>query len=351
MSKSKKLIITSLLLGVGAYFAFPYYQIFRDGNTKVLTLKENEEKAIFIPSESTANDVVNLLFEEKLIKKSKIDNFLNLASKKNYDGHNVVPGKYTLKGGMELNQLINHLRAGNGRQEVAVTFNSVRFLEDLAGAVGKTIETDSSELIRYLKSSDTYSKYGFNHQTFMSMFLPNTYSIDWATSPEEFIDRMAHEYKNFWTENRIQKANALGLSQSKVSTLASIVYAETKKADESARIAGVYVNRLEKGMPLQADPTLIWAIGDFNIKRVLNSHKEIDSPYNTYKNKGLPPGPINIPPSSYVDAVLNYEDHNYLFFCAKEDFSGYANFARTYKQHLANAKRYQKALNRKKIYH
>jgi UPF0755 protein len=161
---------------------------------------------------------------------------------------------------------------------------------------------------------------------------------------------MYKEYGNFWTEARLAKAKNLGLTQNEVSALASIVQAETQKTDERPKVAGVYLNRLRINMALQADPTLVFAVGDFNLKRVLNVHKEIDSPYNTYKYPGLPPGPINLPEISALEAVLNYEDHDYLYFCAKEDFSGYHAFAKDYNEHMNNARRYQAALNRSKIY-
>ena len=208
------------------------------------------------------------------------------------------------------------------------------------------IEADSADIAALLKDEETAKKYGFNKQTFCSMFIPNTYEFWWNTSAEEFVQRMADEYKKFWNDDRKAKANELGLSQSQVSTLASIVESETQKNDEKARIAGVYINRLKKDWLLQADPTVVFAAGDFTIKRILNKHLEINSPYNTYKYKGLPPGPICIPSTTSIDAVLNYEHHNYMYFCAKEDFSGYHNFATTNAQHEANARRYHDALRK-----
>jgi len=183
------------------------------------------------------------------------------------------------------------------------------------------------------------------------MFIPNTYEFYWNTSAEEFFKRMAKEYKAFWTSERIAKAKKIGLSQSEVSALASIVQAEQLfHADERSRVAGLYINRLNKGMLLQSDPTLIYALGDFTIKRVLNKHKIIKSPYNTYLNTGLPPGPINLPERSSIDAVLNYEKHDYIFMCAKEDFSGYHNFAKTNRQHEIYAAKYHRELNKRRIY-
>jgi UPF0755 protein len=186
---------------------------------------------------------------------------------------------------------------------------------------------------------------GFNKQTIISMFVPNTYQVYYTISAEDLVERLIKEYHNFWTEKRINKAEAIGLSPLEVSILASIVQAETKVNTESKTIAGLYMNRLKSGTPLQADPTLVFAVGDFSLKRVLNEHKEVDSPYNTYKYIGLPPGPVNMPSIHSLDAVLNYEQHNYLFMCAKEDFSGYHYFTASYQQHLRNAEKYQRQLS------
>jgi len=206
------------------------------------------------------------------------------------------------------------------------------------------------QFLALLQDSVYIRKFDFNEETIMSMFIPNTYEVWWNTSPEALFDRMYKEYNDFWTDERKKKAAELGLNPKEVSTLASIVQAESQKKDERAKIAGVYLNRLKLNMPLQADPTLVFALGDFSLKRILNIHKETESPYNTYKYAGLPPGPINLPDINSLDAVLNYEDHDYLYFCAKEDFSGYHAFAKTLSEHNANARRYQAALNAAKIF-
>ena len=181
------------------------------------------------------------------------------------------------------------------------------------------------------------------------MFIPETYEFFWSSSPKEFTNRMAREYEKFW-EKRDKKLGKLEMTREEVSTLASIVDEETLHNDENKKVAGLYVNRLETGMALQADPTLKYALGDFSRKRILNVDKKIDSPYNTYKNKGLPPGPITIPSVSAIDGVLDFENHNFIFMCAKSDFSGYHSFARSLKQHNRNASEYQKALNKRGIY-
>ena len=201
-----------------------------------------------------------------------------------------------------------------------------------------------------LLHDSTAAYYGFKANTFISMFIPNTYQVYWTDSPEQILDRMKKEYDAFWTDERKQKAKNLNMTQEEVSTLASIVKGETNKMDEAPTVAGVYINRLKRGIALQADPTLVFAIGDFSIRRILNKDKNFDSPYNTYQHRGLPPGPINMPSIATLDAVLDYEDHNYLYFCAKEDFSGYHAFAKTLAEHNRNARKFQRALNRERIY-
>lgn len=304
---------------------------------------DGETEYLYIATGSDENAVLDSLVAMDVLK--NVDSYQWLAEKKNYRGRNVVPGKYPIHDGMSNNELLNHLRAGNGRVDVALQFNQLQTKEQLAGRLARQIEPDSITILSWLTNPDSIGKYGFNEATITSMFIPNTYYVTWNTSTPQLMKRMGREYKNFWTAERQAKAKAAGLTQSEVVTLASIVYWETKKPEDMPRVAGVYMNRLKVGMPLQADPTLIFAMGDFSIKRVLNKHKEIESPYNTYKYKGLPPGPILIPPIAYVDAVLNYEDHDYYYFVAKEDMSGDSYFAKTYQQHLINARKYQKALN------
>ena len=217
----------------------------------------------------------------------------------------------------------------SGKQDpVMVVFNNMRTLDQLAGRVVRYLESDSAEFADWLTGNELPARYGFEAATFTSMFIPNTYEFFWNTGPEEFTDRMKKEYDKFWDGERDRKAKKMEMTRAEVVTLASIVDEETLFDDENSRVAGVYINRLEKGIPLQADPTLKFALGDFSLERILNEDKKIDSPYNTYKFKGLPPGPISIPSVSAIDGVLQYEKHNYLYFCAKADFSGYHAFAR-----------------------
>ena len=270
-----------------------------------------------------------------------------VAKKKDYPG-SVKPGRYRIENGMSNNQLVNMFRSGT-QDPVMVVFHNVRNLAELSGKVSLYLEPDSLEFLEYLTRRELPGEYGFKPETFTCMFIPNTYEFYWTASPEDFTDRMASEYEKFW-DKRDRKRSNLDMTREEVITLASIVDEETLHDEENEAIAGVYMNRLEQGIPLQADPTLKFAMNDFTRKRILNADKAIDSPYNTYKNRGLPPGPISIPSVSAIDGVLNYEKHNYIFFCAKPDFSGYHAFARTLRQHNRNARAYQQALNRNRIY-
>lgn len=257
-------------------------------------------------------------------------------------------GYYKLSKGMSVADVIGVLRAGR-QTPVKITFNNVRTLEDLCGRVSQQLALDSLILLKECRNAANIGKYSFKIHEFIGMFLPNTYEVYYTISSTQFLDRMYKEYTVFWTKNRKKKLEMLGYSDKQVLTLASIVDEETNKNEEKKRIAGVYINRLKRNMPLQADPTLKFAIGDFSLKRILNKHKEIESPYNTYRYTGLPPGPIRQPSIQGIDAVLNYEHHKYFFFCAKDDFSGYHTFARTLNQHNVNARKYHNALNRRNI--
>jgi UPF0755 protein len=304
------------------------------------------EMPFFIPEGATYNQVVDSLQTHDILNNYKA--FHWVSKKKSYR-ENVKPGRYILRKGMNTNQIVNKLRAGE-QDPVNVTFNNARFNEDLAGKVSRYLQTDSLSVLQLFSNKELIEKYGFTSETFRAMFIPNTYQFFWTTSASDFAARMKKEYDRFWNETRLNKAQEIGLTPVEVITLASIVQEETAKNDELGRVAGLYINRLQMGMPLQADPTVKYAVGDFSLRRILHVHLEVDSPYNTYKNAGLPPGPVNFPEVSAIDAVLNYERHNYLFMAAKEDFSGYHNFARTLAEHNRNASRYRAALDKLKIY-
>ncbi|MEA3460876.1 MAG: endolytic transglycosylase MltG [Bacteroidota bacterium] len=307
---------------------------------------DTAHELFYIPTGSDFRYVADGLEEKGIIENLK--SFEWVAAKKGYESK-VKPGRYKIRNGISNNELVNMLRSGN-QDPVMVVFNNVRTLNNLSGKVAQYLEADSVQLAAYLSKNDLPAKYGFDAATFTSMFIPETYEFFWTTSAEDFADRMKQEYDKFWDGERDRKAKKMDLTRSEVVTLASIVDEETLYDDENSRVAGLYVNRLEQGIPLQADPTLKFALGDFSRQRILNEDKEINSPYNTYKFKGLPPGPISIPSVLAIDGVLNYEKHRYLYMCAKADFSGYHAFARDYNQHLRNARAYQKKLNSKRIY-
>ena len=335
------LIISFSVLAISMSFYF--YQVFFSPNS---LLETEQSYTLKIPSNATFKQVSNQLYEDRVV--NDMVSFSFVSKVLGYQDA-VKPGLYIISPKMTNTELVRHLRSGN-QAPVRITFNNIRTKEDLAERITKNLEINEEQFLDLIQDSVFIRKFDFEEETIMSMFIPNTYEVWWNTSPEALFDRMYKEYQAFWTPERKEKAAALGMTPKEVSTLASIVQSESQKSDERPKIAGVYLNRINLGMPLQADPTLVFAVGDFSLKRVLNVHKEIESPYNTYKYAGLPPGPINLPDINSLEAVLNPEDHNYLYFCAKEDFSGYHSFASTLAQHNVNARRYQAALNAAKIY-
>lgn len=301
-----------------------------------------KERSVYVPTEATYKQLIDSLGEDgKYIK--NIQHFLNTAELVNLDD-NVRPGHYMLEKGMSYMTAVKMFQRGL-QTPVRVTFNNVRNLEQLADRVASQIEPDSLSLIQTFLNDTIPTHYGFSEEEFIAMFVPNTYEVYWTITPIGFLDRMKREYDSFWSGERDNKRKEIGLTREEVMTLASIVYEETKMSDEMPIVAGVYINRLNIKMPLQADPTVKFALGDFSIKRVLNKHLEVESPYNTYRNAGLPPGPISMPSVSAIDGVLNYKEHKYLYFCAKPDFSGYHNFAATLAEHNRNARSWSAALN------
>ncbi len=311
-----------------------------------VTLEHREQMHLHIPAGSTYDEVLDMLKEKNLLQHP--DRFHWLARQKNYPNR-VLAGRFLIFDGMSNNELINLLRSGE-QNPVRLTFHNIRTDEELAGRIASQIEADSAEIISLLRDPGTLEPLGKETLTARLLFIPNTYEVFWNISAEQLLHRMHREYQAFWSEVRRQRAEEIGLSKTEAGILASIVQSETIKAEEMARIAGVYMNRLNHGIPLQADPTVIYAKGDFTIRRVLNRHLEIDSPFNTYKYAGLPPGPINLPAPQVIDAVLYYEEHDYFYFSAKPDFSGYHVFSRTYAEHLANARRYRRALDEKNVF-
>ncbi|MDA0193881.1 MAG: endolytic transglycosylase MltG [Bacteroidetes bacterium] len=333
------MIVFTVLLSSFAYYA---YQVYNTPNILV----DREDAYFAIPSGSSFRDVQVLLYDGGYVQDAV--SFGLLSRLKDYDKL-VKPGLYLLKADMSNNDAINLLRSGQ-QTPTRITFNGIRKLEELPEKITSGIELTPMQFEKLLFDKDRMISYGFDSLNYISMFLPNTYEVYWTITADELLKRMHEEYKRFWNESRRGKAESMGLSTQEVSTLASIVQSETAKLDEADRITGVYLNRLKRGMALQADPTLIFALNDFTIRRVLNTDKTIKSPYNTYINKGLPPGPIRIPDGRYIDAALNFEDHNFIYFCAKEDFSGYHAYATNLSDHMVNARRFQKAMNQSKIF-
>jgi UPF0755 protein len=347
--KSKRKILIPILLLLFAIVSLLLYSYYSKLYAPNILSTKNSINFLYVKTGWSEKDVFDYLENNNLVK--NIENLAWVAEKKNYTGKNVVPGKYKLIQGMNNIDFINSLRAGNGSLEVDVVFNNVRTIPELAGKVSKNIEADSTSICKALLNDSLLLQLGYNKNTIFCMLIPETYHFYWNTDANSFLDRLKKEYSKFWNEQRKQQAKKIGLSPIQVSTLASIVQAEQQAhQSERPRVAGLYINRINKGMRLQSDPTVIYAIGDFSIKRVLTIHLNYESPYNTYLNNGLPPGPINIPEKSSIDAVLNYEKNDYIFMCAKEDFSGYHNFATNNRDHELNAKLYRKALDSRKIF-
>jgi UPF0755 protein len=331
-----KLIIFLGLSMLMISFTFYFYQVFFTANVLV----EKEDKLFVVEEGSTfrsiqqdlrkggyVNDIVSFSFVARLMK---------------YDTR-IKPGRYLLKRNMNNQQAVYALTSGR-TEEVKVIFTHVRLISDLGERITANIGVTNKEFYDALDKFIVNNEEGFTQENILTMFIPNTYMVYFNVIPDDLINRFNKEYHRFWTVERLDKARSLGLTPIEVSILASIVQAEISEEEEGPIVAGLYLNRLKKDIPLQADPTLVFATGDFTIKRVLNVHKEIDSPYNTYKYTGLPPGPINMPYISSIDAVLNHKKHDYLYMCAREDFSGFHNFASTMEEHLKNARRYQRAL-------
>lgn len=338
----KKILWAIALIGLIIFAAIAYYiygAMFQP-NTKF----NNDTAYIYVPSDATYEEVRAQLIP--LL--DDIDTFDALANQKKYTT-NIKAGRFAISKGMNNNEIINSIRSRN--IPIKIAFNNQHSLEDLAGRIGTQINADSLSLLQAMTDDDFLQENGFTRATALGMYLPNSYEFFWNTSAEGFRNKMLNEYKRFWNESRRNKAKQLNLSPDEVITLASIVHEESKQADEQPRVAGVYLNRLRIGMPLQADPTLKFAAYQLPkykntvIRRVLNVHKEIDSPYNTYKNSGLPPGLIAMPDLSAVKAVLNPEKHNYLYFAADAKRIGYHKFAKTLAQHNNNAREYQRYLS------
>lgn len=341
-SKSFKAIVALAIIVVviGGYLAIKSYHTYFAANVT------EKEKYLYVKTGYVFEDLVTDFRYKEIL--NDIGTFWVAAEGMNLQGA-LKPGKYRLKEGMSNRTLINMLKAGN-QEPVRLKFQNLRKKENLAGLISKNLEVDSVSFMRLLDSTAYVTKFGFDKETVYTMFIPNTYEMYWNTSVERFFEKMNAEYLKFWNETRQQKAMALNLTATQVYILASIVDSEALYDKEMPIIAGLYLNRLKRGILLQADPTVIFANGDFGVKRVTSALLAVDSRYNTYKYAGLPPGPIMMPSINAIDAVLNKEDNNYIYMCAKEDFSGYHNFATTVEDHNRNANKYREALNKRKIF-
>lgn len=335
-------VITLLLIGVvTTLVGLPYYNKLFKVNVRSDIPRDF---LLYVPTGSTFADVMDSLVHHNILVDTAL--FRSAAEFHKYDDH-VKAGRYPIKPGMTNRQLIVSLRSQN--IPVRLTINKKRTVDDFVAYIAPRFEFTDSALNALLHNDVFLEDRGFDRANALTVFIPNTYFVVWNITADSFYSRMLKEYNAFWTEERLRQASAINLTPAEVITLASIVEEETNLQDERPRVAGLYLNRLESGMMLQADPTLKFAYGNFGLQRILNRHKEIDSPYNTYKHQGLPPGPICIPSMASIDAVLNAEQHEYIYMCANADFSGRHAFARTLEQHNENAAAYQAELNRRGI--
>lgn len=340
--KAYRKVLKWLVIGGIAVFAYLVYILFAPN----IFPKTEEKGYLCIPDSSTFNDVLDLLEKD-----ANVFNFYSFkqASTLLQYGTKIRPGRYELKSGMNNFQLIRILRSGR-QTPVNLTFNNVRTKEQLAGRLGKQLMADSASILSLLNDTAFLAGYNLNPATSVSLFIPNTYEVFWDINAKELFERMDKEYNEFWTDERKEKAAAIPLTLSEVSTLASIVEEETNNKKDRPMVAGLYINRLKKEMPLQADPTVKFALGDFGLKRILYGHLRTNSPYNTYKVNGLPPGPIRVATPAGIDAVLNYSHHNFIYMCASETLNGEHKFAVTWEEHKINAQKYQQELNKREIY-
>ncbi|MGY8980305.1 MAG: endolytic transglycosylase MltG [Flavobacteriales bacterium] len=341
----RKFILLSFLISCFAGILL-CIQLYKNVFNTNIVFSGDKEKLLFINSDDDFNNVLNKLSDINLLN---VNTFKWVANKKKYI-QNIKPGRYLINNEMSINDLINLLKSGN-QTPVKITFNNTRTINDFVSNISSSLEIDSVSLLNAIYDKNFLLNNKLTNENVGCIFIPNTYEFYWNVSSEGFLNRMLLEYDKFWNNDRIKKSKLIPLNLNEISILASIVQMEQNiKYDERPIIAGLYLNRINQNMKLESDPTLIFALKDFSLKRVLNKDKKVLSPYNTYKNKGLPPGPICMPSINAIDAVLNFDKHNYIFMCAKEDLSGYHNFAVTYKKHLKNARRYQKMLSKKKIF-
>lgn len=329
-------IIALCLIGGSAFYYLLFYPQFHP----------TKNSYVYIDKDDTADSIYNKVKEEG--KASNLTGFYLMAKLRNL-GKNIHTGRYLIRPNDNNYRVFNRISRGH-QEPLNLAIGSVRTLDRLARSVGKQLMIDSADIAKVLFDSTFQAKLGYNEATMPCLFIPETYQVYWDMSTEEFFERMQKEHKRFWSKERMDKAASIGMTPEEVCTLASIVEEETNNNQEKPMVAGLYINRLHANMPLQADPTIKFALQDFALRRISNENTKVNSPYNTYKNTGLPPGPIRIPSVNGIESVLNYTKHNFIYMCAKEDFSGTHNFASDYNAHMQNAKKYWKALNERKIF-
>ena len=338
-----KLLKILLIVGVVAMAGLSYFYFRFEARTRVPA--QLDDPIVYIPTGSSFEEVLERLRDQEIVRDEFF--FRRLSEYMNYDRDTVPSGRYRIQPGWSMIQLVRHLR-GNFQDPVDVVLTNERLLEDVAAKVALFVEADSADFMTLFTDPAFLNEIGYTEETLISVFIPNTYEVYWDISPRRFMERMLREHERFWDrEDRRTKAEALGLTPEEVYTLASIVEKETLRAEEKERMAGVYLNRLQSGMLLQADPTSVFARRDFDTPRVTDYHTKFDSPYNTYMYPGLPPGPITMSSISSIDGVLNAEEHDYLYFCAVGDGSGRHAFAKTLAGHNENARRYRENLVRR----
>lgn len=326
------LILFLFFLAVGTFVA---WQVFGP------TVKVPEEKYLYINTGADYNKVLTTLEDENIISGTRVFNIL--ANRAEYP-QNIKAGKYEIKAGMSLYNLVRMLKSGR-QSPVKLVINKLRTKEDLAKKIGQQFECDSMEVIAFLSNNDSLQPFDVDSHTVITSVIPNTYLFNWNGSFKKLFSRLNDEQKKFWNETRLKKAAVKNMTPAQVYTMASIVEEETNKLDDKGLIASVYINRIKSGMKLEADPTVKYAMRNFGLKRILYGHLKYPSVYNTYQNLGLPPGPICTPSIETIDAVLDAPETNYIFFVAKPDFKGYSNFAATYAEHRVYAKQYTDALD------
>jgi UPF0755 protein len=331
-----------ILLGVGSAAWYAYKGIYYNN----VHLGEKNYRFFFVHTGDSFDDVLMNLKQDGILRDES--SFKWLAMQKGYPDK-IRPGRYRITKGMSNNHLVNMLRGGL-QEPVRLVISNARTLPELVGRIGAQLECDSLALMNLLQDEVFLKPFGLNRKNALAFFIPDSYDFYWNTTAKDFLSRIGSYYEKFWNAERKKSASVLNLSRGEVATLASIVQQESNYKPERPIIAGVYLNRLRKGMRLQADPTVVFAVGDFSIRRVLKEHLSYDSPYNTYLYAGLPPGPIALPARDAIDAVLKADKHNYLYFCAHADFSGKHAFAANLAEHDKNAAKFRKALNNRKIF-